>query len=127
MVPFEPIKGRPVYCQDCLEKVQSGKMQPVAGRQEERKESQEFSYDLANIGIEFELKKPLTRKLQEIPSSIPVEKKGLSLSELKPFEKKEKIDRPEKPKQNNHRPKVDIEELREAIQESLKKAIAGEE
>jgi len=125
MVPFEPAKGRPVYCQDCLEKVQSGKMQPVVGRTEERRESQEFSYDLANIGIEFELKKPPVRKLQEVPSSVPVEKKEMSLSELKPFEKKERIDRPEKHKQNSNRPKVDIEELREAIQESLKKAIEG--
>lgn len=138
MVPFEPAKGRPVYCQDCLEKVQSGKMQPVAGRTDERKESQEFSYDLANIGIEFELKKlpekPLVRKFKEVPSSFPVEKKEMSLSELKPVERKERPvrqaqgepDRPEKQKQNNNRPKVDIEELREAIQESLKKAVEGE-
>ncbi|MDO8664103.1 MAG: TraM recognition domain-containing protein, partial [Candidatus Liptonbacteria bacterium] len=147
MVPFEPAKGRPVYCQDCLEKVQSGKMQPVVGRTEERRESQEFSYDLANIGIEFELKKQpqkysprppqispekpaekyTARKLKEVPIPSPIENKVMSLSELNSTERRERADKPEKPKHDSQRPKVDIEELREAIQESLKKALEGEE
>ncbi len=142
MVPFEPAKGRPVYCQDCLEKVQSGKMQPVSGRTEERRESQEFSYDLANIGIEFEPKKPAqkppqrpfqapvgrppVRKLQEVPMPVPVDKKEMSLSELKPAERRELPDKTERPRQTGARPKVDIEELRGAIQESLKKALEGD-
>lgn len=127
MVPFEPAKGRPVYCEDCFEKVQSGKMQPAVGsRSGSGKPSDEFSYDLANLGIEFEFKRPPSRRMEEVPSNIPVEKKKMSLSELKqPIEvahparhEREK----ERPKQHeNNRPKIDIEELRGAIQESLKK------
>src|SRR3989338_2536008 len=163
-VPFEPAKGRPVYCEDCLEKVQAGKVRTAGWKEKEQKASDEFSYDLANIGIEFEIKKPPktperpvhvperpAKRLEEVRSSIPVEEKRISFSELKPSvqeprppqaperfspltppaqneqprSEKDEIDKPEKPKsvQQSNRPKVDIEELRGAIQESLKKAL----
>src|SRR3989338_10413195 len=97
-VPFEPAKGRPVYCEDCLEKVQAGKARPAGWKEKEQKASDEFSYDLANIGIEFEIKKPPVKaperpvhvperpakRLEEVRSSIPVEEKRISFSELKP-------------------------------------------
>ncbi len=119
MVPFEPAKGRPVYCDDCFEKIQSGKLAPVGGAGRQGKPSEEFSRDLAELGIEFEFRKPPARRLEEVPSAIPVERKGISLAELKPQEEKE---RKEKTKQAGEKPKVDINELREAIKESLKKA-----
>lgn len=116
MVPFEPAKGRPVYCEDCFDKVQSGKMQPAVGsRTRSGKPSDEFSYDLANLGIEFEFKRPPAKKMEEVPAMHQMENKKMSLSELKPQEEKA-----EKPRQHqNHRPKIDIEELRQAIHKSL--------
>ncbi len=123
MVPFEPAKGRPVYCEDCLEKVQAGKVQPAGGKGKNSEISDEFSYDLANIGIEFEFKKPPVRRLEEVSLPAPVGGKRLSLSELKQTEKEKAKD--EKPKHESSRPKIDIEELRGAIQESLRKDLEG--
>ncbi|MBI4085547.1 MAG: type IV secretion system DNA-binding domain-containing protein [Candidatus Liptonbacteria bacterium] len=126
MVPFEPAKGRPVYCEDCFEKMQTGRIQShagAAGKDMTRKPSEEFSYDLANLGIEFEFKKPPARRMEEVQASMPVGGKEMSLSELKPPESKqpEEKERREKQKQRGAKPKIDIEELREAIQKSLQK------
>lgn len=128
MVPFEPAKGRPVYCEECLEKVQSGRAQPAGGdRVSSIKPSDEFSYDLANIGIEFELKKPppkRTERMEGVISTLHTGEKKMHLSELKkPEEKSEKPAKMDKPRYSAEKPKIDINELREAIQESLKKAV----
>lgn len=54
-VPFKPTLGRPVYCSDCLDKIQSGELKPISPtalrKEEERLEhSKEI---LAGLGIEF--------------------------------------------------------------------------
>ncbi len=118
-VPFEPAKGRPVYCTDCLAKVQAGKLQPVTTKERvAKKAAEEFAHDLANIGIEFEFRQPASRQREEVlPSPPRQETSSISLSELKANEKLLK------PK--HARPKIDIQELREAIHESLKKAAEG--
>ncbi len=85
-VPFEPAKGRPVYCSDCLSKVQTGKLEPVSGRAKTTKKDDEFARDLADLGIEFEFKQPPVKRLEEIPAS--VNQKRISLSSLVQSERK---------------------------------------
>lgn len=88
-VPFEPAKGRPVYCSECLSKVQAGKLEPVAGKSKTQKTSEEFARDLADLGIEFEYKRPPSRRLEEIPASAGKKNEpGMSLSSLSPSERK---------------------------------------
>ncbi len=54
-VPFEPTPGRPIYCRDCLKKIEAGELQPVrmprmpAARRTQKK----YADDLGNLGIEF--------------------------------------------------------------------------
>lgn len=55
-VPFEPIKGKPVYCRDCLTKIKSGELKPEKGFIVPRVNNQEDRASvssLAALGIEF--------------------------------------------------------------------------
>jgi CxxC-x17-CxxC domain-containing protein len=57
-VPFKPVPGRPIYCSDCLEKLKAGEMSPISSqeiRQKEKRQEQGVR-ELAELGIEFELK-----------------------------------------------------------------------
>jgi CxxC-x17-CxxC domain-containing protein len=84
-VPFEPQPGRPVYCQDCLAKIKSGELKPVAMERDfqmsRTPRAGQFS-DLAKLGIEYSGK--------EIPTPQP---KG----EPKSFHKEERREHREPP------------------------------
>lgn len=54
-VPFEPEEGRPVYCQECLQKIKKGEMRPVrVSAKLQRVKSTPRHPDLAKLGIEFD-------------------------------------------------------------------------
>ncbi len=55
-VPFEPTPGRPIYCKECLKKIESGELKPLPSRRmpQARRPKQQYSSDLGKIGIEFE-------------------------------------------------------------------------
>lgn len=55
LVPFEPKKGLPIYCRDCLKKIKNGELEPVKGfvnpATEKKKEISKVP--LSMLGIEF--------------------------------------------------------------------------
>jgi CxxC-x17-CxxC domain-containing protein len=119
-LPFEPTEGRPVYCKSCFAKVKATGL-PGELLVEERKvaRSEGYSPELAAIGIEYDARNPAPLKqsifdhpdLEETktPESTPI-----SLTKLKPVEKN--------PKQKFSKPEVNINELRDAISQSLSRA-----
>lgn len=142
LLPFKPEPGRPIYCKDCLAKIKAGTLRPVkvgAGYlpQSEQKEIAAIpslktpSLQDRRTGLpdrRTEELKPEPRKdlpaqaggmirmeigAQEHHDSKPV----THLSDLKPRE--------EKPKQ--FRAPIDVEALRRAISESLKKDLGHHE
>jgi CxxC-x17-CxxC domain-containing protein len=53
-VPFQPTPGRPVYCSDCLAKIQSGELKPPPTEASFRgRVKEKYQSDLAALGIEF--------------------------------------------------------------------------
>ncbi len=58
-LPFEPTPGRPVYCRDCMKKIEAGEMKPVrtnwatAPRAPAPKPAERYTEALSNLGIEF--------------------------------------------------------------------------
>lgn len=56
MVPFEPDPTRPVYCRDCLKKIEAGELRPARIERPSAKKREEKKYpaDLAQLGIEFQ-------------------------------------------------------------------------
>ncbi len=57
MVPFKPEPGRAVYCKDCIAKIKSGEVKPIAGSIKQIKQDEtKFFKPLADLGIEFENK-----------------------------------------------------------------------
>ncbi|MFA5937465.1 MAG: CxxC-x17-CxxC domain-containing protein, partial [Candidatus Paceibacterota bacterium] len=57
LVPFKPEAGRAVYCRDCIAKIKSGELKPVAGTIRQIKQDEtKFYKPLADLGIEFEAK-----------------------------------------------------------------------
>jgi CxxC-x17-CxxC domain-containing protein len=139
-LPFEPDPSRPVYCKSCFDKVKKGEMPPAqvtpgpssrAPAQEERhvkpKETRQYAGDLAALGIEFEVRKEKPQhfgpKSSIVSGSMEEDSNGqgqmsapekkFSLTDLKPIEKK--------PKERATKQDVDINELRNAIQQSLGK------
>lgn len=57
MVPFKPEAGRAVYCKDCISKIKSGELKPIAGSMRQiRQDETKFFKPLADLGIEFEKK-----------------------------------------------------------------------
>ncbi|MEK7507489.1 MAG: type IV secretion system DNA-binding domain-containing protein [Patescibacteria group bacterium] len=146
-VPFEPIPGRPIYCKECMKKIESGEIKPLPTRRmpSAKKTKEKYSADLAGIGIEFQEqperrhdhdeeefievdRKEKTR--ENIDVAIP--KKQTVLEEVAP-PVEEKIENTlsisslvnTKPQERTPKPKrtpkkeVNIDELRKAIQESL--------
>lgn len=143
-LPFEPTPGRPVYCKSCLAKVKAGEIQPVrvpkASSERSAPVADQGVSALANLGIEFEAPpqgperppRPPRREAQsrpgrreggaprgvpdadmtEMPGFAP--KSAVPLSSLKPREAN--------PKHKSPKPEVNIEELRNAIAESLKQS-----
>ncbi|RJQ29986.1 DUF87 domain-containing protein [Candidatus Parcubacteria bacterium] len=148
-VNFEPTPGRPIYCRECLAKVKSGEMAPIKSvRMPVKRERQDYQSNLAVLGIEFgstptekpkedrsrgertftqgpprrEMEPPRERKpiLEEVEAQGTRTETPVSLSALKP-EGKEKV------KSEHARPQVDIDELRQAIAESLERAASEKE
>ncbi|PIP68854.1 hypothetical protein CO033_00305 [Candidatus Nomurabacteria bacterium CG_4_9_14_0_2_um_filter_32_10] len=57
MVPFKPEVGRAVYCKDCIAKIKSGELKPIAGSIKQIKQDETLFYKpLADLGIEFKQK-----------------------------------------------------------------------
>jgi CxxC-x17-CxxC domain-containing protein len=57
MVPFKPEPGRAVYCKDCIAKIKSGEIKPIAGSIKQIKQDETLFYKpLADLGIEFKSK-----------------------------------------------------------------------
>ena len=79
-VPFKPMKGRPVYCKDHVQKIKDGEVEPIKVKPHRNKAAQVSMSALAAIGIAFDPKKHK-----------PEEKK--SYSKNKKYEKP-KSDRP---------------------------------
>lgn len=64
-VPFEPLPGRPVYCQDCLKKIKAGELAPVrVPRAPSAGEEAGQMANLAKLGIEFG---PRARNAGDLP------------------------------------------------------------
>jgi CxxC-x17-CxxC domain-containing protein len=155
-LPFEPTPGRPVYCKSCLAKVKAGEIQPVRVPRAASSERSVAVADqgvsaLASLGIEFEAPpqgperpraprepqqnrpaqprqqmprrdRPITPRvpdanMTEVPATAA--KPAVSLSTLKPREAN--------PKHKTPKPEVNIEELRNAIAESLKQSQSPKE
>ncbi|MFA5095139.1 MAG: CxxC-x17-CxxC domain-containing protein [Candidatus Paceibacterota bacterium] len=56
-VPFKPEPGRAVYCKDCIAKIKSGEIKPIAGATKQIKQDEtKFYKPLADLGIEFKSK-----------------------------------------------------------------------
>jgi CxxC-x17-CxxC domain-containing protein len=82
-VPFKPEVGRAVYCKDCIAKIKSGEIKPIAGSIKQIKQDEtKFYKPLADLGIEFKSKDgngngeaerypERVDKSQNIPSSSP--------------------------------------------------------
>ncbi|QQG46182.1 MAG: type IV secretion system DNA-binding domain-containing protein [Candidatus Niyogibacteria bacterium] len=52
-IPFKPDGRRPVYCSDCLKKIESGQLQPLRPLPTSRADREEFGGNLGLMGIEF--------------------------------------------------------------------------
>jgi CxxC-x17-CxxC domain-containing protein len=125
MLSFEPTPGRPVYCKSCLARVKSGEI-PSPARQASIRSRQRYSPDLANLGIEFALRRespvntrsPLESALSRKDITEVVRTptaKPMSLGELKPVEKSERI-------HHGHN-EINIAELQREIAASLGKGV----
>ncbi len=60
-VPFKPIPGRPIYCKECLAKVKSGEINPIANSSRPNFSNKTYYSELSSLGInpggeEFEKK-----------------------------------------------------------------------
>jgi CxxC-x17-CxxC domain-containing protein len=137
-VPFKPDGRRPIYCSDCLKKIESGQLRPLRPLPAAGKERENFGGELGELGIEFNgpqnKEKPLENpnrrpaypkfepKVRPAPLKIMPNiregelvakgiepKRGLSLRDLKP--RSEKL----RPKESN------LDELRRVLKESLEK------
>ncbi len=55
-LPFEPTPGRPVYCRDCLKKIEAGELQPIRVPRASvvrTRPQKKYADDLSYLGIEF--------------------------------------------------------------------------
>lgn len=140
-VPFEPTPGRPIYCRDCLKKIEAGELAPVrmprasGGRPRTQKK---YADDLGRLGIEFpeaqgepesaprlvprvsvrpeaKVGKDIGAETMPKENTEPAESKTptLSLSALTPAEKSTRQRKP------HEKEEVNIADLREAIKASL--------
>jgi len=146
-VSFEPDGVRPIYCKDCLNKVQTGEIQPIPAkrfvRMEERKEY-EIDLGVLGIGVDDDKSGVTEKKYSEKPSRIgssaakfqkPIQRFLVPLKTNAPFRKEEeKIIKTPPPVSLKdalaHKPKlfkeikknkkeVDVSELRKVLEDSL--------
>ncbi|MFA6136000.1 MAG: type IV secretion system DNA-binding domain-containing protein [Candidatus Paceibacterota bacterium] len=99
LVPFRPISGEPVYCDDCLSVI-GKKTGDLQSERRIKKEEQESFNELAVLGIEFKVGEP-----------------GHSNRDKRPVREGAKALTQETRKQKQ----VDVEGLRSAIKEALRK------
>lgn len=142
-VPFEPIPGRPIYCKECMKKIESGEIKPLPSRRmpSVKRQKEGYSDDLAQIGIEFHEQQGRRQYEEESASSDHKEKEDIKAIIPKKKTILEEVASPAtkeipdtlpvstllntRPRENNPKPKktpkkeVNINELRRAIQESL--------
>ncbi len=102
-LPFKPTPGRPVYCSDCMNKIQKGELKPVKPIKKPTQEHMDKGVSsLASIGIEFEAPKQARpvhssqsrneqRPHQQSRGGGGAPKKEVSLSELHPRNDKPKL------------------------------------
>ena len=148
-VPFEPTPGRPVYCSECYAKIEEGELKPLPTEKTFAGQAKgEYMADLSGIGIEFDAEAMIKKEssgegsgqrgkkkrnrgkrredfspgrprsgsiVRDGAPGIVEEKNRVSLGELKsaPEEKK-----------HHHFEKVhvDIDGLRSALEDALKKS-----
>ncbi len=53
-VNFKPIKGRAIYCQDCLRKIEKGEISPINLPRVQNRDQKKYEPTLGKLGIEFE-------------------------------------------------------------------------
>lgn len=92
-VPFKPTSGRPVYCEECLTKIQSGELKPVSISEMKKEESrlQQSKDALADLGIEFDRPKQPERRPTPPPTPRPM------TPPQKPFQPPTLQQRPQQP------------------------------
>ncbi len=116
MVPFKPEAGRAVYCKDCIAKIKSGELKPLAGSIKQIKQDEsKFYKPLSDLGIEFLSKdkngederypervdKPLTQEYQKkIPTKETSTISTTASARPKMFSAIKKVFVKEKPKEN---------------------------
>ena len=140
-VPFKPAPGRPVYCSECLEKIQSGELSPIsAGEVRRQAERQSKSVEaLSALGIEFERPKiapsrPTPRqdrrhddgKSDYKKSDAKVQSKSLSQEDHHQRQREmplSELKRDERPQKPQHQPKEisDVAGLKDALRKALDK------
>jgi CxxC-x17-CxxC domain-containing protein len=147
-VPFEPTPGRPVYCSECYAKIEEGELKPLPTEKTFAGQTKgEYMTDLSDIGIEFSSEDREKRSEGEDGERKGRKRKGrskgregfapglpdrpnlivrggvpgmvdegakVSLKDLKSAPEEKKHRHPEKVH-------VDIEDLRSALEEALKK------
>jgi len=131
LLPFKPVPGRPVYCKDCLAKIKAGTLKPVRvgadyiPQSEPQREVAVTSFITPSHVSERPEPKPEPKPEPIRDGMIRTEIKHVEtkpsshLSDLlKPREEREK---------NQPRIPIDIEALRKAISESLRKDVSHEE
>ncbi|MFA6586207.1 MAG: CxxC-x17-CxxC domain-containing protein [Candidatus Paceibacterota bacterium] len=71
MVPFKPEAGRAVYCKDCIAKIKSGELKPIAGSMKQIKQDEtKFYKPLADLGIEFKQKDVNGEEIERYPERL---------------------------------------------------------
>ncbi|MEX2028877.1 MAG: CxxC-x17-CxxC domain-containing protein [Candidatus Paceibacterota bacterium] len=85
-VPFEPEKGRPAYCKECMAKIKSGEVKVQRGSSHQAKRDETaFFKPLADLGIEFPSKPETGKKvfsanpIPQKPKSLPSDGKNFAL------------------------------------------------
>ena len=69
-LPFKPDGRRPVYCSDCLKKIESGQinpLRPLPGAASGKREREEFGGGLELVGIEFSARSERTAQKEWRP------------------------------------------------------------
>ncbi len=132
-VNFEPTPGRPIYCRECLGKIQSGEMRPLKSvRVKTKKEEKGFTSGLAELGIEFENAPRQSSIVKESPGGTPSEEESeeeVETFSLKDLEPKKESNAPEIPEgkdgrkeRREEKSQETVEELKRSLEEALKKS-----
>lgn len=119
-VIFKPEPGRPVYCKSCLGKIERGELEIVSPKPAfpVPKRKSEYFGELEELGIEFGPEKtvPLPEKKEIFPKESELKKEVPP-----PISLEEAIKKGPPPIKKKNEKKVNIEELRRALAESLEK------